>query len=177
MSRGTELKILVALLVALAAVLYWNLRPGSVGGTDAPEAVSVQPLRVPDPALHLDLLARIREMEYGGTHRNIFSSTPPPPPPSKAAELRKAQMMKAASGPPVPPPLQVPLTFYGMAVDSKTGKKLAFFTSGDHVYIAEQGETLLGQFRLMEIGTNTVQFLEVSTGRTAVLTMSPPVTP
>jgi hypothetical protein len=176
MSRRNELRILAALLVVLAA-LYWNFRPGAADGSDTPEAVSVQPLRVPDPALHLDRLARIREMEYGGTHRNIFSSTPAPPPPSKAAQLKKAQMMKAAAaGPAVPPPLQVPLTFYGMAVDSKTGRKLAFFTSGDHVYIAGQGETLLGRFRLMQIGSNTVQFQEVSSGRTAVLTMTPPVT-
>ncbi len=175
MSRATELKILTALVVVLAAVLYWNFRPGAMAGSDAPEAVSVQPLRVPDPALHLDRLARIREMEYSGTHRNIFSATPPPPPPSKVAQLKKTQVVQPA-GPPVPPPLQVPLTFYGMAVDPKTGKKLAFFTSGDHVYIASQGETLLGRFRLMQIGNNTAEFQEVSSGLTAVLTMTPPVT-
>jgi hypothetical protein len=174
-SRRNELRILAALLVVLAAALYWNFRPGAADGSGAPEAVSVQPLRVPDPALHLDRLARIREMEYGGTHRNIFSATPAPPPPSKAAQLKKAQMVQRAV-PAAPPPLQVPLTFYGMAVDPKTGRKLAFFTSGDHVYIATEGETLLGRFSLTEIGSNTVQFREISSGRTAVLTMTPPVT-
>jgi hypothetical protein len=164
-SRRNELRILAALLVVLAAALYWNFRPGAADGSGAPEAVSVQPLRVPDPALHLDRLARIREMEYGGTHRNIFSATPAPPPPSKAAQLKKAQMVQRA----------VP-AFYGMAVDPKTGRKLAFFTSGDHVYIATEGETLLGRFSLTEIGSNTVQFREISSGRTAVLTMTPPVT-
>jgi hypothetical protein len=173
-SRATELKILAALLVVLAAALYWNFRPGAMDGTDAPEAVSVQPLHVPDPALHLSRLARIREMGYSGTHRNIFSSTPPPPPPSKAALLKKTRAIQQA-GPSVPPPLQVPLTFYGMAVDPKTGRKLAFFTSGDHVYIAGQGETLLGRFRLTQIGSNTVEFQEISSGRTATLTMTPPV--
>ena len=175
MARGTEIKILAALLVLLAVVLYWEFRPSAMGGSDAPETVSVQPLAVPDPALHLGRLARLREMEYSGTHRNIFSATPPPPPPAKAAALKKTQAMQPA-GPPVPPPLQVPLTFYGIAVDPKTGRKLAFFTSGDHVYIASQGETLLGQYRLMQIGNNTVQFQEISSGRTATLTMTPPLT-
>lgn len=176
MSRATEIKILAALVVILAVVAYWNFRPRAMDGSDEPEAVSVHPLRVPDPSLHLGRLARLREMEYAGTHRNIFSATPPPPPPSvKAAGLRKAKAIQP-SGPPVPAALQVPLTFYGMAIDPKSGRKLAFFTSGDHVYIASQGETLLGRFRLMQIGSNTVEFQEISSGRTATLTMTPPVT-
>jgi hypothetical protein len=174
-SRATEIKILAALVVILAVVAYWNFRPRAMDGSGEPESVSVQPLRVPDPSLHLGRLARIREMEYAGTHRNIFSATPPPPPSVKAAQLRKTQAVQS-TGPAVPPPLQVPLTFYGMAVDPKSGTKLAFFTSGDHVYIASQGETLLGRFRLMQIGSNTVEFQEISSGRTATLTMTPPVT-
>jgi len=177
-SRRTEISILGALLLVLAVVLYWNYRPDVMAGPYAPEAVSVQPLKVPDPSLHLDRLARIREMGYEGTHRNIFSATPPPPPPSKIAQMKQAAAAAARpTGPPVPPPLQVPLTFYGMAVDPKTGKKLAFFTSGDKVEIAAAGQVLLGQFRLMKIGSNTVEVQEVSSGRTAVLTMTPPVTP
>jgi hypothetical protein len=175
-SRRTEIWILGALLLLLAVVLYWNFRPNVIAGAGAPEAVSVEPLRVPDPSLHLGRLERIREMNYGGTHRNIFSATPPPPPPSKAAQMKKTAAAMRPAGPVAPPALQVPLTFYGMAVDPKSGRKLAFFTSGDKVYIASEGETLLGQFRLMKIGNNSVEFQEVSSGRTAVLTMTPPVT-
>ena len=177
MSKRTEIWILGALMLLLAAVLYWNFRPSVIAGAGAPEAVSVQPLRVPDPSLHLGRLARIREMGYSGTHRNIFSATPPPPPPpSKTAQMKKTAAAMRPTGPVAPPALQVPLTFYGMAIDPKTGRKLAFFTSGDKVQIASEGQTLLGKFRLMKIGNNSVEFRDVSSGRTAVLTMTPPVT-
>lgn len=176
MSRRTEIWILVGLLALLALVLYWNFRPNVIAGAGAPEAVSVEPLRVPDPSLHLGRLERIRQMGYGGTHRNIFSATPPPPPPVKAAQLKKTTAVVRPTGPVAPPALQVPLKFYGMAVDPKTGRKLAFFTSGDKVYIASEGQTLLGQFRLLKIGNNSAEFKEVSSGRTAVLPMTPPVT-
>lgn len=175
MSRRNEIWILGVLVVILAVVVYWNYRPKTMAGSGALESVSVLPLRVPDPSLHLDRLARLRRMKYTGAHRNIFSSKAlPPPPPSKAA-VQKAAAVHSVVARPVPRPLQVPLTFYGMAIDPKTGTKLAFFTSGDHVYIAHQGETLLGRFRLLQIGTNTVEFQEISSGKTAVLTMTPPV--
>ena len=178
MSKRKEIGVLVALLVVLAGVLYWDLRPTVMAGPDGPQMIAVEPLSVPNPALHLGRLAEIRQMDYKGNHRNIFSATPPPPPPSVVAKQRAAKGGAAAvaAGPRVPPPLQVPLTFYGMAIDPKTGRKLAFFTSGDHVYIASEGQTLLGHFRLRQVGNNTVEFEDVTTGRMATLTMTPLVT-
>ena len=48
----------------------------------------------------------------------------------------------------------------------------AFFNDGDDVYVIGVGETLLGRFRLMQIGNNTAEMEEVATGRTATLTMT-----
>lgn len=182
MTRKKEIGVLLVLMLLLLVVLYRDLRPGVMAGSDTMENVAVQPLRVPDPDLHLDRLAQIQKMDYTGNHRNIFSATPPPPPPSGAAMANRAAAAAAAAaavahaGPPVPPQLHVPLTFYGMAIDPKTGQKLAFFTSGDHVYIASQGETLLGHFRLLQIGRNSVEFQETGSGQMATLTMTPLLT-
>jgi hypothetical protein len=179
MSRRTEIGLFVVLLAVLAAAVYWNFRPASSVGADAPMAISVEPLRVKNPSLHLDRLEQLRQLSYSGSHRNIFSATPPPLPPAAAAKKTGGAAGGGAetAGPPVPPALQVPLKFYGMAVDPKTGKKLAFFTSGDDVYIAGQGQTLLGRFRLLSIGNDTVEIEESTSGRRATLTMTPPVTP
>lgn len=178
MSKRNEFVALMALLVVLAAVAYWEFRPADDPGSGGPADVAVQPLPVPNPSLHLAQLDRIRKLGYAGTHRNIFSATPLPPPPSvlKKDKPLEASYIPRAAGPPLPPPLEVPLTFYGMAVDPKTGRRVAFFTSGDDVYVAAEGDTLLGRFRLLRIGTDTAVVEEVSTGRQATLPMSSPVT-
>jgi hypothetical protein len=181
MSRRTEIGLFVALLAVLAVTLYWNFRPTASVVADTPITIAVKPLHVENPSLHFDRLEKIRQLAYTGTHRNIFSATPPPPSlPAPSAAKGKGAAGGAGpekTGPAVPPPLQVPLTFYGMAVDPKTGKKLAFFTNGDDVYIAATGQTLIGRFRLLEIGNDTVEVEETASGRRATLNMTPPVTP
>lgn len=176
MSRRNELIIFVALIAVLGIAIYWNFAPTQEAGADSPIAVSIQPLRVVNPSLHLDKLDALRKVTYTGTHRNIFSATPPPPPAPVVSKQGK-DAASVSTTPPPPPPLQVPLTFYGTSVDSASGKKLAFFTNGDDVYIASQGQTLLGRFRLVSIGTDTVELAEVSSGRQATLHMTPPETP
>ena len=176
MSRRTQIGLLVALLLVLAVVIYRNFRPDVMAGNDGPETIALQPLQVPNPALHLGRLERLRQMKYAGTHRNIFSDTLPPPAPKDGLSRNGGKAAIQPAGPPLPARLEVPLTFYGMAVDPKTQNKVAFFTSGDHVLIASQGQTLLGRFRLLEIGANTVVFEDSSSGQTATLRMTPPVT-
>lgn len=175
MSRKTEIGILVALFLVLGGVVYRNFRPDTGADSDVPADIVVQPLKVPNPALHLNQLSRIRQIAYLGNHRNIFSATPPPPPVSAAREKQAKEdaAKAAAAGPAGPPPLQVPLKFYGMAVDVKTRRKLAFFTNGDNVLIASPGQTLLGHFRVIDIGMNTVRIEDTTTGQSGTIPMTP----
>jgi hypothetical protein len=169
MSMRTQKVVLAVLLAALAVVAYRNLRPSNAAMSDLPETVAVQPLKIENPSLHLARLDSIRKLEYKGTHRNIFVAAPlPPPPEAKKEEARQI-------GPPPPPPLNVPLTFFGMEIDPRSGTRRAFFTNGDDVYIAKAGQVLLNHFRVMQIGNNTAELEEISSGRRATLTMVPPV--
>jgi hypothetical protein len=45
---------------------------------------------------------------------------------------------------------------------------------GENVYIIGVGETLLGRYRLVQIGNSSVELEEISTGRHATLTMEEP---
>jgi hypothetical protein len=171
MSRRTQQAILAVLLAVLAVVAYRNLRPSNGAVGDLPETVAVQPLKIENPSLHLARLDRIHKLEYKGSHRNIFVAAPLPPPPS-AAKKEEAREF----GPPPPPPLQVPLTFFGMEIDPRSGARRAFFTNGDDVYIAKAGQVLLNHFRVVQIGNNTTELEEITSGRRATLTMVPPVT-
>ncbi len=130
-----------------------------------------QPLPVENPALRLDLLDRLKKFQYQGSHRNIFSAALPPPVPV-APVVPVSTKPAAPPAPPPPPPLVVPATFFGYVTDARTGSRRAFFNEGDDVYVVAVGETLLGRFRLVQLGNNTAEMEEVATGRRTTLTMT-----
>ncbi len=170
-----EVSALAILLVVLAFFVYIEHSPN-----DAFEGVNTddgkfQPLNFPDPALRVDLLARIQNEHYNGQHRNIFSEEPLPPPPEVVAQQKVLDAQRAATPPP-PPPLTIPATFYGIVTDPATGQSRACFSNTDNVYILPVGGILLHQFRVMKIGPNSVDLQEVSSGRSTTLTL-PDTTP
>ncbi|MGB6430168.1 MAG: hypothetical protein WBF06_06255 [Candidatus Acidiferrales bacterium] len=182
MTRRTQIIVLCVLLGVFALALYIEFRPESGNVSFAPPPTSVQqyvPLQVENPALRLDEIARVHRLEYTGVHRNIFSATIPPPPPPKLtpAQIKAQQEAEANRPPPPPPPLDVPATFFGYVTDARTGHKQAFFTNGDDVFIAGEGELLLGRFRVLKIGNDTAEVEEVSSGRRATLTMQQDAAP
>lgn len=172
-----EIYVLAALLVALAFVARYTLRShtGSIAGGVFASNTEFKPLDVPDPALRLDLLQKIRHEQYPGQDRNIFSAEPlaPPPMPKRVAAAPAPQM---PSPPPPPPPLTVPASFYGIVTDVSTGRKKACFsTNNDSVFILPEGGILLNQFRVLKIGPNSVEMQEISSGRTTMMVlMNPP---
>ena len=125
-----------------------------------------QPLDVQEPRLHTELLERIRKLEYSGTHRNIFVAAPPPPRTGRGAAWRRSlsERFVGPQLPPPPPPLQVPAEFFGYATRPVSGKRVAFFTSGDDVLVVPEGDTFLGRFRLIHIGNDSADVEEIATG-------------
>lgn len=166
MSHRVQLYVFLVLLGVLALVILNNW-----GGSAeivlrfVPEE-EYKVLDVDNPRLRLDLLERIRKVEYTGTHRNIFSASAPPPPAPKTPP----QPAVVADTPSAPaPPLQVPAKFYGYVANAQSGRRRAFFTNGEDFFIVGEGEIFLSRFRLLRIGTATAEVEEVSTGRRAVL--------
>jgi hypothetical protein len=125
-----------------------------------------EPLPVENPALRIDMLERIRKLEYSGTPRNIFVLTSPPPPP------QKVDTGISAPPPPVgPPPLEVPLKFFGFVAAAQGAQRRGFFSNGEDVFIVAEGETLLNRFRLLRVGNLTAEVEEIGSGRRATLTL------
>jgi hypothetical protein len=176
MSRRIQIYVLAALGVVLAVVLYRTYRADAPAGSGVLASDSkFLPLDVQEPRLHTELLERIRKLEYSGTHRNIFVAAPPPPETS-AVQLapKPAQPFVGPRLPPPPPPLQVPAEFFGYATRSVSGKRVAFFTSGDDVLVVPEGDTFLGRFRLIHIGNDSADVEEIATGRHASVQLVQP---
>ena len=170
MSERAKMWVLVALGVVLAVVMFFAVKGESPVAVAAATSAAYQPIAIENPALHLDRIERLRKLEYHPTGRDIFSATLPPPPADKRAPVLPI-------GPPPPPPepaLVVPFKYYGFTADSVTKHRRAFFTNGDDVYIAAEGETVLGKFRVLSIGNTSAEVEEISTNRRARLNMEGP---
>jgi hypothetical protein len=170
--RRVQIAIFVGLLVVLAWVVSARMGRGPELGGVLFANEKFEPLGIQDPTLRLDLLERVRKLEYKGTHRNIFSASLPRPP-------QEQQKIETPVVPPQPvntgpPPLQVPYRFYGFKENPRTGRRTAFFTDGDNVYIAAEGETIRNQFRVLKIGNQTCDVEEISSGRRATLQLEAP---
>jgi hypothetical protein len=177
MSRRTEIYVFVGLLVLLAVFGYRYLPFGSqdAGLPKVPAAdVKFQPLDIQEPQLRLDLLDKIRKMEYSGSHRNIFVVAPPPIPKPTAAALAAARPAVGPQLPPPPPPLQIPVEFFGYSSQPHGNRRVAFFTSGDDVLVVAEGGTFLNRFRLDRIDNDSADVEEISSGHHATVPMVQP---
>jgi hypothetical protein len=169
-------------LLALGAILVYVLYSAYFGHSDVPGApvetaadARFVPLDIQEPQLRLDLLERIQKSEYSGSHRNVFVATPPPPPPAVAQQKAAPQFMgPRVPPPPPPPPLHVPGEFFGYASTPGTRRRVAFYKNGDDVSLIAEGDTFLGNLRLVHIADDNVDVLEISSGRHARVAMVQP---
>ncbi len=176
MSERTRIYLLAGLLVLLVIVAYfWVFPKTSVPGLSGVLAADAkfEPLDVHEPGLRLDELDRLRKLEYSGSHRNIFVAAPPPVPKS-VGQAADAQPFVGPRPLPPPPPLQIPAEFFGYASQPHTGKRVAFFTSGDDVLVVAEGDKFLNLFRLVRIGNENADVEEIASGRHATVPLVEP---
>lgn len=173
MKKRTKLYILGGLWVILGWVILANLRqsPQLIGVFSGSQ--KYLPLEVDNPTLRLDLLEKIRKLEYTGSHRNIFNAAPV----AVARPVEPQRPVEQVQEVKVEPPLTLPFKFYGLVTEPRSGKRRACFTNGDDVWIIGEGETLLNRFRLLRIGNTTADFEEVSSAKRATLPLEEQAAP
>jgi hypothetical protein len=119
-----------------------------------------------DPALRLNLLAKLRSVEASGGSRSLFEfSQPPPPPPPKVKpivpkpvppeEPPKAVEAAKAADPPKPPPPPIPLKYYGYAGTAKSGERRAFFLNGEDIFVAAENDVVSKRYKIVRININS----------------------
>jgi hypothetical protein len=172
MSRRNQMIVLGLLFVVLGIVVYSYYRPSGTSAKVPASDARFIPVNVDNPALRMDILQRFLNLEYKGAHRNIFTATLPPPPASP-------QKTPVNVAPPVPTgllPFTVEAKFFGYVSDSRGNHRRAFFATANNedVFIAGEGDTLMGRFRVVKITNTTADVEEVSSGRRATLTLEQP---
>lgn len=128
-----------------------------------------------DPTLDLKLLAETEGRKYAGSGRNIFVphiEIPKPIAPVKIPDV-------VASGPPVPPPPPppppIPLKFFGFANKPGEPKKVFLSSAEGDVFIAVEGEIVNRRYKVVHIGTTSVDVEDVlyNNKQTIPLTQAP----
>jgi len=174
MWRRLQPYVFVALLM-VAVLVFLRSRSGgpSVTGVFAANT-KFTPLDVQAPDLRLDLLERIHETKYTGSHRDIFNETPLPPPGPAPNSPAALQDVSGPRPPAPPPPVQVPAQFFGYANRPSGAGRVAFFLNGEDVILVAEGDTFLGNFRLIHIGNDSADVQEISSGRHANVALERP---
>jgi hypothetical protein len=172
MRRRVEITALFLLLLVLGFVFYLNFRPSAGRATVSIAQDRFVPVDVDNPALRMDILRRFLALEYKGVHRNIFSATLPPPPPSS----KNARVSPGPQVPAGPPPLNIDAKYFGYVSDAQGNHRRAFFASNDNenVYIAGEGDTLMGRFLVVRVTNTTADVEEIASGRRVTLIMEEP---
>jgi len=173
MSRRNQIIVLGLLFAVLGYRLYVAYRPPENSGTVSNAGGPFVPIDVDNPALRMDILQRFLNLEYKGVHRNIFSATLPPPPQSLKPPPVNAAHAAVPTG---PPPLTVDAKYFGYVSDDRGNHRRAFFAmnNNEDVFIAGEGDTLMGRFRVVKLTNTTADVEEVSSGRRATLTLEEP---
>ncbi len=119
-----------------------------------------------DPSIHLDLLARVKNVAMTGGSRSLFEFAQPPAPPGAPPPVVAAihpVMGPAYTQPPPPPPPPVkpppppiPLKFYGYSGTARSsGLRSAFFLDGDDIVIANETDMVRNRYKIVRIGVNS----------------------
>lgn len=173
MSRRNELILLAVLLLVLVVSFFSFTRPAAAPNVPVAAEDRFTPLNVDNPALRLDILKRFLALEYKGAHRSIFSATLPAPPTPPPANPVLTPTTVVPSG---PPPLTVDAKYFGYVSDLGGSHRRAFFASpnNEDVFIAGEGDTLMGRFRVVRLTSTSADVEEVSSGRRATLVLEEP---
>jgi hypothetical protein len=120
-----------------------------------------------DPTLHYALLEMTENERYEGSGRNIFRSYRDEPP---LREIPAVPEPNPSPLPDQPTASSIQLKFFGLATISLSERKACLTQDGD-VFIGGEGDIIDRRYRIVRIGTNTVELEDLVDNRTRKLTL------
>ena len=139
------------------------------------------PTRI-DPALKLDLLAKVENVEAAGGRRNLFQIAPEPPKPAEKPKGPEPKVFVAYGpnppppppGPtPPPPPPPITLKFYGFSTVRADGRKTGYFLDGDDILLGAEGDILKRRYKVIRISPASVMMEDTETKHQQPLPLAP----
>jgi len=176
MKQYRNLILLLLLVASLVAVNLYR-KPSSTPSPLQPTRASNArpgrgaPAAIPDAELHLAKLSPEGRTRAADIRRNIFEYGSQPAV-ARPRALQAATTTEQPAPPPPPPP--PPLRFYGFAEGSRGGPRRVLLTDGEGVFVARQGDTIAGRYRVLAVTERSVELEEVAGERRWVIPLEMP---
>lgn len=160
-SERRRLLLLSLVLIVLAGFLY-RVWPGTAASTPATSntrgggrgAAGSPAITAPD--VHLDALQAERP-KPGDVDRNLFRFKPKAAPAPQHEPSQPPPPVVSGGPPPTPSLAPIPLKFIGIVERTSGGMKIAVLSDGRGVYHGNEGDTILGQYRILRIGVESIE--------------------
>jgi len=176
MKQQKQIIAFVVLILIAVGIWGWSWYEPKSGSTSGNSTFlqSYRPLNFPNPTIRWDEVERRRKAEYKSSGVNPFSHEVPPSP----ADIKKtqedqvrlaqqaadrAQQQQVSQSQTVELPATMKFFGYGN-VPNNTARR-AFLEDGDEVYIVNEGDTLMGRYKILKINNASLEFEEVGSGR------------
>lgn len=143
-----------------------------------------------DPALRLDLLAKVEAVPPISAGRNLFQFGQAPPPPKPLAAVPSGVPPIRVNQPPPtpvqplvtgpvgpPPPAPINLKYYGSIISKADGAKTGFLLDGEDILIVRENQTVKQRYRIVKITQNTIDIEDIPAKNTQTLRMPPDAPP
>ena len=159
MKQRGKIVVLLALLVVLVGLQFARREPGANPAVTATAAQGARAGARPSLSAIPDSLLEVKGRKpdprrRAAAQRNIFEY-------GRRAAVAPAPETAGAAPPPPPAP-PAPLRFYGFAEPSHGGKRQVFLTDGEEVYVAAEGDVVLRRYRVLRVGSQSIELEELS---------------
>jgi len=174
MKQQKQIIVLVVLILVAVGIWGWSWYEPKKGANGSNSTfLQYQPLNFPNPTIRWDEVERRRKAEYKGIGVNPFShEVPPSPGDIKKTQEDQARLAQEAAArtqqqqvTQSPPELPASMKFFGYGNVPNDSARRAFLEDGDEVYIVNEGDTLMGRYKILKINNASLEFEEVSSGR------------
>lgn len=175
--KGWRNAILLLALVAVLVIVNVYRRPSNTPSPLQPVRKSgARPTRnappaIPDAELHVGQLEGGGHTPAADIRRNIFEYGSRPV--VATPRMTRAKTTPDRPAPPPPPP-PAPLRFYGYAEGSRGGPRRVLLTDGEGVFVARQGDVIVGRYRVVSVSSSAVELEEVAGQRRWVVALEAP---
>lgn len=170
-AQQKQLIALAVLTVLAASVWYLYYGPRGKPNTGISSSGQYTPINAQDPWIIIQDLEKVQSTEYKSAGRNIFVMGALPAEKAAAGPVKQKKVFvvyNQPQPPAPPPPAELPAgwVFYGYGnLPAGTSRQAFLKEPDDALHIVSEGDLLLNHIKILHIGNERIDFMDINTGQ------------